>query len=136
VISVPQTQFGADPRKLHRNDAARASLPPWHILGMRSFAMGGQTGAPGNDNLQTQGRKENAAQPPGAAEGVGESAGGAERYPPEGKDDSIETPDEARSFGGEHANPKPRQGAGEGGPDPSVNEGRLGPAGDPAEGKR
>lgn len=94
--------------------------------------MGGQTGAPQNDNRQTEGRKENPALPPDATH----DTQGAERYPPEGKDDSIESPAEGRSFGGEHANPEPRQGAGDGGPDPSVNEGRMGPAGDPAEGKR
>lgn len=97
--------------------------------------MGGQTGTPGKDGLQTQGRKDNAAQPLDASD----NAEGAERYPPEGKDDAIELgrgAEESRSFGGEHANPEPRQGAGDGGPDPSVNEGRLGPGGDPAEGKR
>jgi hypothetical protein len=99
---------------------------------VRSFAMGGQSGSPQNDNLQTEGRKENAAQPLDAAQ----DSGGAERYPPEGKDDGVESVAEDRSFAGEHANPEPRQGAGDSGPDPSVNEGRLGAGGDPAEGKR
>jgi hypothetical protein len=95
--------------------------------------MAGQTTTPGNDNLQSGGRKDNAAQPLDAAD----NTAGAERYPPEGKDDGVgrESPED-RSFGGERANPEPRQGAGDGGPDPSVNEGRLGPGGDPAEGKR
>ncbi|MBW8816298.1 MAG: hypothetical protein JF588_23005 [Caulobacterales bacterium] len=86
----------------------------------------------GNDNLQSPGRRENAAQPLEASD----NTKGAERYPPEGKDDAIEPGPEDRSFGGEAANPQPRQGAGDGGPAPSVNEGRLGPGADPAEGKR
>jgi hypothetical protein len=69
---------------------------------------------------------------------------GAERYPPVRQDDSVDpsrsepasTSTEPRSFEGEAANPKPRQGAGDGGPDPSVNQGHMGPGGDPAEGKR
>ncbi|HET6971269.1 MAG TPA: hypothetical protein VFH92_09090 [Phenylobacterium sp.] len=94
--------------------------------------MGAQTRGPGDKDVQTQGRKDNAAQPLEASD----DTKGAERYPPEGKDDAAGRAGEDRSFGGEHANPEPRQGAGDGGPDPSVNQGHLGPGGDPAEGKR
>ena len=86
-------------------------------------------GSPKNDDLQSEGRKRNAAQPLDAHK----DTGGAERYPPTRKDDSIEVGAEKRGFA---RNPQPRQGAGDGGPAASVNEGRLGPGGDPAEGKR
>jgi hypothetical protein len=85
-----------------------------------------------DDGIQSQGRKDNAATP--LAEG-GENAS-PERYPPVEKDDSVQAGGEGRSFEGEGANPQPRQGAGDGGPDPSVNQGRMGPGADPAEGKR
>jgi hypothetical protein len=81
------------------------------------------------DRIQTEGRKDNAAQHVNAAD----DNAGAERYPPARQDDAIEEP---RSFEGGAANPEPRQGAGDGGPDPSVNQGYMGPEGDPAEGKR
>jgi hypothetical protein len=85
-----------------------------------------------DDKIQSQGRKDNAAQHLNAAE----PNAGAERYPPAGKDDAVESPaGERRSFEGVD-NPRPRQGAGDGGPDPSVNQGHMGPGGDPAEGKR
>jgi hypothetical protein len=84
-----------------------------------------------DDEIQSDGRKANAAQPLNAAD----KNAGAERYPPTKKDDSVEASGERRSFeGGE--NPQPRQGAGDGGPAQSVNEGRLGPGADPVEGKR
>ena len=65
--------------------------------------------------MQTDGRKANAAQPLDAAK----DQGGPERYPSAGKDDAVTGPGQA--------NPQPPQGAG---------DGDLGPAGDPAEGKR
>jgi hypothetical protein len=93
-----------------------------------------------DDKIQSEGRKDNAAQHLNAAP----DNAGAERYPPTEKDDSIDPQTaggERRSFEGVESkdsveNPRPRQGAGDGGPDPSVNQGRLGPGGDPAEGKR
>jgi hypothetical protein len=90
--------------------------------------MAGQDNIPNDDELQTQGRKANAAQPLDASD----NEGGAERYPPTRQDDAV-SEGEQRSFA---ENPQPRQGAGDGGPPPSTNEGRLGPGGDPAEGKR
>jgi len=84
-----------------------------------------------DDKIQSQGRKDNAAQPVNATE----PNAGAERYPSTSKDDGVEAQPERRSFEGAD-NPQPRQGAGDGGPDPSVNQGRVDPGGDPAEGKR
>ena len=94
------------------------------------------------DENQSEGRRQNAAQPLDAAP----DNAGAERYPPTGKDDSVErtgrteqVAGEGRSFeGGTNStgNPQPPQGAGDGHPPPATNEGRLGPGGDPAEGKR
>ena len=87
---------------------------------------------PNDDKIQSEGRKDNAAQHLNAAE----PNAGAERYPPAGRDDGVERPaGERRSFEGVE-NPQPPQGAGDGGPDPAVNQGRLGPGADPAEGKR
>lgn len=83
------------------------------------------------DTIQSAGRKGNAALPLNVE---GDNAG-AERYPPARKDDGVE-PREARTFGAGGDNPKPRQGAGDGGPAPATNDGRLGPEGDPVEGKR
>ncbi len=74
------------------------------------------------DRLQTDGRKANAAQPLN----VGKDNAGAERYPAVGKDDAVTAT----------GNPQPRQGAGDGSAPKSVNDGRLGPGADPAEGKR
>jgi hypothetical protein len=93
-----------------------------------------------DDKIQSEGRKDNAAQHLNS----GPDNAGAERYPAVNKDDSIDTAaagGEKRSFEGAEsadsvANPEPRQGAGDGGPDPSVNQGHMGPGGDPAEGKR
>jgi hypothetical protein len=89
------------------------------------------------DRIQTEGRKENDAQPLNAAE----DNGGPERYPAVRQDESVErtgragqVTGEARAFEGKPANPQPRQGAGD--TDPSIDEGRLGSEGDPAEGKR
>lgn len=83
-----------------------------------------------DDDKHEGGREKNAATP------IGETSEQAtpERYPAVNKDDSIEAPAEGRSF--DRENPQPRQGAGDGGPDPSVNQGHMGPSGDPAEGKR
>ncbi|WP_068878530.1 MULTISPECIES: hypothetical protein [unclassified Phenylobacterium] len=88
--------------------------------------------AANNDKIQSEGRKDNAAQPLNAAE----PNAGAERYPPTSRDDGVEAPAGERRGFDTGANPQPRQGAGDGGPPPSVNEGRFGPGGDPAEGKR
>lgn len=67
---------------------------------------------PDHDKIQSQGRKGNAAQHLNAAE----PNAGAERYPPVSKDDGVESPaPERRSFEGAE-NPRPRQGAGDGGP--------------------
>jgi hypothetical protein len=68
-------------------------------------------------HVQTSGRKENAAQPLNSAK----DNDGAERYPSTRADDGIE-----RSF-----EPRVRNETA-----PSPNQGRLGPAADPAEGKR
>ena len=85
------------------------------------------------DEIQSEGRKGNAALPLNADQ----DNAGAERYPPARKDDSVEaTNGEKRTFGAGGDNPKPRQGAGDGGPAPAPHEGLLGPGGDPAEGKR
>lgn len=69
-----------------------------------------------DDKIQSEGRKDNAAQHLNAAE----PNPGAERYPPTGKDDSVEAPaTQRRSFEGD---PQPRQGAGDGGPDSSLDQ--------------
>lgn len=68
--------------------------------------MSGQDGIPKDDNLQTQGRKGNAAQPLDASD----NAAGAERYPATRQDDAV-AEDEPRTF---DDNPKPPQGAGDG----------------------
>jgi len=101
--------------------------------------MGAEKRPEDKDKIQSEGRQDNAAQHVNAAP----DNAGAERYPPVDRDDSIETPagGERRTFEGVE-NPEPRQGAGDGGPerkrepDPSVNQGHMGPGGDPAEGKR
>lgn len=79
--------------------------------------------------IQSDGRHANAAQPLNDAP----DHGGPERYPSTNRDDSI-----APDGGGDTAadrNPRPPQGAGDGGP-ASTNDGRLGPGADPVEGKR
>lgn len=88
---------------------------------------------------QTEGRKDNAAQPLNTSR----NRGGPERYPSVRQDDAIERADrtepaarERRSFDpAKDAPSQPPQGAGATS-SPSIDEGRLGPAGDPAEGKR
>lgn len=82
----------------------------------------------GDDKSQSEGRRDNAAQPLNAAN----DKGGPERYPSVRQDDSVEG--EGRTF--DTGNPKPRQGAGDPSVPPSANEGRLGPGSDPVEGKR
>lgn len=62
------------------------------------------------DRIQSEGREANAAQPLNAAE----DHGGAERYPAVRRDDGIEAP----------RNPEPRQGAGDGGPPPTRDDGK------------
>lgn len=82
--------------------------------------------------LTTGGRKDNAAQPLDAAK----NEAGPERYPSVRQDDAVERTGEARSFDPKALGPAPRQGAGDTSAPVSPNDGRLGPAGDPAEGKR
>ena len=99
--------------------------------------MGAEKHPEDETRIQSQGRKDNAAQHVNAAE----PNAGAERYPSTNKDDSVEAPvadgqatGESRSFEGsvESADAEPRTPE----PDPSVNQGRVGPAGDAGEGKR
>lgn len=78
-----------------------------------------------NDNIQSDGRDANAAQPLNASD----NKGGAERYPKVRQDDGVTGED--RSFAGA-GNPEPRQGAGDSAP----TQERTGPGADPAEGKR
>ena len=78
--------------------------------------------AASESKIQSGGREANAAQPLNAAK----DKGGAERYPP----------GESRSFDPSAEAPRPRQGAGDGGAPAGGGDGYLGPAGDPAEGKR
>ena len=63
-----------------------------------------------------------------------EGQAGVERYPAVRQDDSVETLAEDRSFEGEGAEPRARKGGET--PDPSVNQGHMGPDADPVEGKR
>lgn len=67
--------------------------------------MGADRQPANDDKIQSKGRKDNAAQPVNAAP----DNAGAERYPAVRKDGGVE-------------NPRPRQGAGDGGPDPSLNQ--------------
>jgi hypothetical protein len=82
-----------------------------------------------NDNIQSDGRDANAAQPLNASD----NKAGAERYPKVRQDDAVAG--ETRAFKGK-GNPEPPQGAGDTTVPPSANEGRIGPGADPAEGKR
>jgi hypothetical protein len=77
-----------------------------------------------DDKLQSQGRKDNAAQHLNAAP----DNAGAERYPPVNKDDSIDpgaARGEPKTFEGPE-NPEPPQGAGDGTPrrpsDPTLDQ--------------
>jgi hypothetical protein len=95
-----------------------------------------------DDKLQSQGRSENAAQPLDAGKGKG----GAERYPSVDQHDAVERTGRAEEVTGEDksfSSPIQNEAAGMGdattdGEDVphSANEGRLGPGGDPVEGKR
>lgn len=70
-----------------------------------------------DDKIQSQGRKDNAAQPLNAAP----DNAGAERYPAVNRDDSIDTAaarGKSKTFEGT-GNPEPRQGAGDGSTPPS-----------------
>ncbi len=82
----------------------------------------------GDDKIQSEGRRENAAQPLNEAP----DKGGPARYPSVRQDDAVEAED--RTF--DTGNPKPRQGAGDSSVPQAANEGRMGPGGDPVEGKR
>jgi hypothetical protein len=79
-----------------------------------------------DDKIQSEGREDNAAQHLNAAE----PNAGAERYPPAGKDDAVESvAGERRAF----------EGAGDGAPDPSLDQSQAkgGSDASPAEeGKR
>ncbi|MFI4966520.1 MAG: hypothetical protein ACHP9T_14275 [Caulobacterales bacterium] len=90
------------------------------------------------DKAQSQGRTDNAAEP----KAPGTSEVSPQAYPATRPDDSIERTGRSEGVGGERrsfdkvtGNPAPRQGAGDGSPT-AANDGRLGPQGDPAEGKR
>jgi hypothetical protein len=101
---------------------------------------GAQTGGTGDaGKVQTGGREDNAAKPLNTAP----DQGGPERYPAVRQDDAVEATGrteevtgERRSFDPSADAPTPRQGAGDGSVPHSANEGRLGPGGDPVEGKR
>ena len=93
------------------------------------------------DKIQTDGRKDNAAQPLDAAD----KKGGPERYPAVRQDDAVEAPGSTEDVTGERRSfdpprtapprpPRPPQGAGDA--PVSTNNGRMGPGADPAEGKR
>ena len=77
------------------------------------------------DKVQTGGREENAARPLNADR----KDGGPERYPATDRTDALQR----RSFDPSADAPTPRQGAGDGS---ATGRGRMGPAGDPAEGRR
>jgi hypothetical protein len=74
--------------------------------------MGAESHPANDDKLQSQGRKDNAAQPLNASP----DNAGAARYPAVNKDDSVDSTGEGRGFGANAdapANPQPRQGAGD-----------------------
>ncbi|MFC3079373.1 hypothetical protein ACFODL_14840 [Phenylobacterium terrae] len=94
-----------------------------------------------NDKLQSEGRDENAAQPLDAAR----KNAGAERYPSVDQHDAVERTGRSEQVTGEGRTfSTPRQNEHEGMGDAttdgedvphSANDGRLGPGGDPVEGK-
>lgn len=98
------------------------------------------------NKLQSEGRKENAAQPLSAAP----DNAGAERYPSVDQHDAVERTGRAGAVSGEHPSfqpggetkirneTAPPEDASTDGDDvpAATSEGRLGPGGDPAEGKR
>jgi len=71
---------------------------------------------------ESEGRKENGA----TADYPGVSEVTPQAYPQVRKDDAMERP----------GNPDPPQGAGDTSAPAATNDGRMGPQGDPAEGKR
>jgi hypothetical protein len=77
------------------------------------------------DKMQSEGRKDNAARPDHQAAGTVTP----EVYPPAGKDDAVERTGRTEAVVGEKR-------AFEATKPPATDEGRLGPGGDPAEGKR
>jgi hypothetical protein len=88
---------------------------------------------------ESEGRKENAA----TADYPGVSEVTPQDYPRARSDEAVERTGrteevvgEDRSFGNATGNPEPPQGAGDGSVPASTNEGRTGPQGDPAEGRR
>jgi hypothetical protein len=88
---------------------------------------------------ESKGRRDNAA----TADYPDVSQVTPQAYPAVNQRDAVErtgrteeVTGEDRSFETATGNPKPRQGAGDGSAPPSTNEGRVGPQGDPAEGKR
>lgn len=101
----------------------------------------------GDENkIQSEGREENAAQPLNAAK----DNAGAERYPSVDQHDAVERTGRDQAVTGEHPSfqpggetkirneTAPPEDASTDGDDvpASANEGRLGPGGDPVEGKR
>ena len=86
--------------------------------------------AASEDRIQSGGRQENAARPLNAAH----DHGGAERYPAVDQSDAVQG-GQPRSFDPAADAPTPRQGAGDASPG-ATQQGRMGPEGDPAEGKR
>ena len=97
----------------------------------REGAAGPQHDPSDKNRIQSAGRQENAARPLNAAPDDGEP----ERYPAVDQSDAVQ-PGEARSFDPAADAPTPRQGAGDASPSPAAQSGRLGPQGDPVEGKR
>lgn len=74
--------------------------------------MGAERQPANDDMLQSEGRKDNAAQPLNASP----DNAGAARYPAVNKDDSVDSTGEGRGFGANvdaPTNPEPRQGAGD-----------------------
>ena len=94
-----------------------------------------------DEPLQSEGRNDNAAQPLNASD----NKSGAERYPSVDQHDAVERTGRDEATTGERSfEPKirnetaPPEDASTDGDDvpPSANEARLGPGGDPVEGKR
>jgi hypothetical protein len=99
----------------------------------REGADGPRRSPANKDRTQSGGREANAAQPSNAAR----ERGGPERYPSVDQTDAIEPAGpagEPRSFDPSADAPTQRY-AGDGLP-ASTSDGRLGPQGDPAEGRR
>ena len=86
----------------------------------------------GHEPDNTAGREANAARPLDEEQPTEATP---QRYPSVRADDSVENPGEPRSFDPRAGAPTPRQGGGDTS-DAAVDQGRLGPEADPAEGKR